>query len=286
MINTSPVFAKFEDRFSGTIPAEIFELPQLKRLWLYDNRLSGTLPNDFSRLPFLEDIDFAANRISGTLHPEMFATLPNLRHLRLERLRISGTLPSEIALLTNLDTFVINANLISGSVPSELTTSAYDDDATENDGFAPEVCFLTNEQCIAFENHWDDNKRCHTKPKEIRALPTSNPFRAHTKRFEPNSNLFTCPLPSLSSVCGQGLECESASSQSLGGSHAALPSPAELAQQTPHLETPLSVGTVAAGGSAAAALVLFALVRLRGRSRLAVRRRAQRMEGDAQADEI
>lgn len=51
--------------FTGSIPSEIFNLANLRNLYLHDNALSGTLSPSFTRMTSLEILDLDTNHISG-----------------------------------------------------------------------------------------------------------------------------------------------------------------------------------------------------------------------------
>ena len=147
-----------QNNFKGdSIPAEIFNLKNLKHLYLSDSLFGGTLPSGIKDLTDLEEFYCHGNEITGTI-PTEIAELSNLEVLVLSENNIIGTIPSEISRMTSLrslfiDSFTkrsvglsgpmpdfsgavnlkeiyLNANGLTGTVPADLLSGLEDKDAT------------------------------------------------------------------------------------------------------------------------------------------------------------
>lgn len=51
----------------GTIPAEIGNLSDLRRLWLFGNDLTGEIPDALNKLDSLEVVELHGNRLFGDM---------------------------------------------------------------------------------------------------------------------------------------------------------------------------------------------------------------------------
>ena len=105
---------------SGTLPAELSNLPNLTRLWMNGNPLlSGEIPAELGNLTNLTHLELAESQLSGEIPAEL-AVLPSLTHLWLHENQLSGAIPTELADLTNLQVLYLPGNQLTGAIPSEL----------------------------------------------------------------------------------------------------------------------------------------------------------------------
>ena len=102
---------------SGTIPAELENLPKLRSLVL-SGALTGSIPPELGNLTNLLQLSLSGPNLSGDIPPEL-GNLTNLINLSLGG-RISGELPPELGNLANLQSLNLGGNDISGPIPSEL----------------------------------------------------------------------------------------------------------------------------------------------------------------------
>lgn len=108
-----------ENRLSGTIPPELGNLTELKRLDLRGNQLSGSIPPELGTLTGLTELILWGNQLSGNIPPEL-GSLSNLRNLTLAANRLSGSIPPELGNLASLNWLNLDDNQLSGSIPPEL----------------------------------------------------------------------------------------------------------------------------------------------------------------------
>ncbi|MGV8040658.1 MAG: leucine-rich repeat domain-containing protein [Thermoanaerobaculaceae bacterium] len=107
------------NQLSGTLPAELGNLPSLLSLDLWGNSLTGSLPPQLGNLANLQGLDLYSNLLSGSIPPEL-GNLTNLQYLYLDSNQFSGSIPSQLGSLTSLEYLWLSGNLLSGSIPSQL----------------------------------------------------------------------------------------------------------------------------------------------------------------------
>jgi hypothetical protein len=98
---------------------------RVHRLTLDYDRMPGTLPPELGQLIELRRLDLAggiypASRLAGTLPPEL-GNLTNLESLKIGPNFLSGSIPPELGGLFDLQTLDIGPNFLSGCVPGGLS---------------------------------------------------------------------------------------------------------------------------------------------------------------------
>ena len=104
---------------AGPIPPKLGSLGNLYRLSFQGNKLLGSIPPDLGRLASLESLDLRRNGLSSKIPPEL-GDLANLRSLSLSGNRLSGPIPPELGNLANLSLLWLSDNELSGPIPHEL----------------------------------------------------------------------------------------------------------------------------------------------------------------------
>jgi hypothetical protein len=98
---------------------------RVHRLTLDYDRMPGTLPPELGQLIELRRLDLAggiypASRLAGTLPPEL-GNLTKLESLKIGPNFLSGSIPPELGGLFHLQTLEIGPNFLSGCVPEGLS---------------------------------------------------------------------------------------------------------------------------------------------------------------------
>merc|ERR1712232_1317265 len=78
------------NKLSGTLPPDLFQMPNPQNIKLEGNKFVGTLPSEFGKLSLLEDFFCENPQLSGTLPDSFFSftkgwrfTLNQIRFLEL-----------------------------------------------------------------------------------------------------------------------------------------------------------------------------------------------------------
>ncbi len=104
---------------SGSIPQELGDLANLTRLHLGGNGLGGEIPAVLGQLSGLRQLSLFANELSGSIPPEL-GDLADLYWLELAENELTGPIPVELGNLAKLIDLRLNDNLLSDRVPHEL----------------------------------------------------------------------------------------------------------------------------------------------------------------------
>jgi hypothetical protein len=104
---------------SGSIPASLGNLTNLKVLWLGNNALSGTIPPSLGNLAELEDLNLVVNALSGPIPPEL-GNLASLTNLWLSGNQLSGSIPAALGNLGALEFLDLTINALTGPIPEAL----------------------------------------------------------------------------------------------------------------------------------------------------------------------
>lgn len=113
---TSLDISEHGDQLVSIIPDELFNLVDLKRLWLDKNGLYGTISTSVGNLVLLEEIDFHKNSLTGTI-PTQIGLLTGLNDLSLGDNSLIGTIPTSVENLTSLRGIWAYKNNLSGPLP-------------------------------------------------------------------------------------------------------------------------------------------------------------------------
>lgn len=83
---------------SGSLPAEIIGLSDLKSLDLHDNKIGGSIPPKMETLGALETFDLGYNKLTGGLPSDFWnltESYPTLKEIHLSYNDLSGVIPEE-----------------------------------------------------------------------------------------------------------------------------------------------------------------------------------------------
>ena len=104
---------------AGPIPAQFFDLLQLRELVLYSVGLAGPLPPEIGRLTELRTLDLRRTGLGGPI-PSELGNLAKLQALYLSQNDLIGAIPPELGNLARLGTLTLWDNELSGEIPAEL----------------------------------------------------------------------------------------------------------------------------------------------------------------------
>ncbi len=151
-------------------------------LYLSDNNLSGSFPADVCRLINLRSLDLSSNNLYGSL-PAAIGNLTQLTMLELGSNNLSGQIPVEIGALTNLTYLSLGGytgNNFSGPIPSEIGNlyrlTRLDLHGNNLSGVIPDqICLLYNLQYLFLNN----NNLSGTIPAGISGLGNLETLHLH-----------------------------------------------------------------------------------------------------------
>ncbi|KAL8258066.1 hypothetical protein R6Q59_030107 [Mikania micrantha] len=105
-----------KNRFTGNIPVDLCNAPNIQVLDLSQNKLSGRLLECLGNLSRLQAMDLSNNTIIGVV-PSSLGSLTQLMTLHLHNNRLEGNLPLSLHSLTWLVTMDIGYNFLVGNIP-------------------------------------------------------------------------------------------------------------------------------------------------------------------------
>lgn len=114
-------FSVANNRFSGSVPANLNKLGGLRAVYLTNNEFSGEISeNAFVGLNSIRRVVFASNRLTGRI-PTSLANLPKLVDLQMQNNEFEGEMPDlpQINLTVNFAN-----NKLKGSIPPHLRTQS------------------------------------------------------------------------------------------------------------------------------------------------------------------
>jgi hypothetical protein len=109
------------NQFTGSIPSEIGNLPNLTSMYLNNNQFTGSIPSEIGNLTNLTHLFLSSNQLIGSIPPEI-GNLTNLNGLYLGWNQLTGEIPESICDLNinwnNSNTFNISTNQLCPPYPS------------------------------------------------------------------------------------------------------------------------------------------------------------------------
>jgi len=105
-----------ENHLTGTLPAALGSLSNLRYLNLFNNQLSGSIPPELGSLSNLTFLYLFDNQLSGSI-PAALGNLNSLKHLWLSNNQLSGEVPGTLMNLTSLTELDLDYNRL--TVPGD-----------------------------------------------------------------------------------------------------------------------------------------------------------------------
>jgi len=138
-------FEVYNNSVSGTIPAQLYNLNEIKKLDLgynnfegplftndlinasdtlqilrtSSNDLTGSIPVNLQRMTDLRELWFASNNISGSI-PDEISSLTKLRSIFAYDNNLIGTIPHNLGRLSKIEMIDISDNEIHGNIPATI----------------------------------------------------------------------------------------------------------------------------------------------------------------------
>ncbi|MCC5833944.1 MAG: FecR domain-containing protein [Opitutales bacterium] len=106
-------------QLTGRIPASLGSLSKLEFLGLSYNQLSGEIPASLGSLGRLEHLGLAHNELTGEIPPSL-GSLGRLERLNLGFNQLTGEIPDTLGYLTGLDVLGLNHNQLTGRIPADF----------------------------------------------------------------------------------------------------------------------------------------------------------------------
>ncbi|KAM3257005.1 hypothetical protein ACQJBY_049404 [Aegilops geniculata] len=117
MCHATEIFLRGQN-FTGRLPPDFADLPNLLQLDLSRSLFHGTVPDRWARMK-LQGLSLMGNRLSGPF-PMALTRITTLTNLSIEANEFRGQIPAEIGHLTQLEKLRISGNNLSGRVPDFL----------------------------------------------------------------------------------------------------------------------------------------------------------------------
>ena len=122
-------------------------------LYLSDNQLTGSIPAELFSLPNIRELVLSNNLLSGPI-PAAMSDAGTLRRFFAQNMHLSGPLPADFGDLQNLQMLWIENNDLYGPIPESFADLNLTDLNMSGNGF-----WSTNPDVIdyldAFDSHWD-----------------------------------------------------------------------------------------------------------------------------------
>ncbi|KAL6599281.1 hypothetical protein ACP70R_045775 [Stipagrostis hirtigluma subsp. patula] len=118
LCHVTQIFLK-EQNFSGELPPDFAELPNLLQLDLSRSLFHGGVPDQWAQMK-LQGLSLMANRLSGPF-PMALTNITTLTNLSIEGNGFHGPIPPEIGHLTQMEKLILSTNEFSGPLPAALS---------------------------------------------------------------------------------------------------------------------------------------------------------------------
>ena len=111
-----------QNNFTGTIPPQIAQLVHISELHLDTNSFTGIIPEAIGQLgATLTMLNLYGNSLQGDIPGVAISNLTKLQRLDLSGNSLTGTIPKELGNLAALNILALQSNLLHGEIPMELS---------------------------------------------------------------------------------------------------------------------------------------------------------------------
>ncbi len=104
---------------TGVLPRELGSLADVELMYLNHNNLTGAIPPGLGQLRNLNSLFLTSNNLTGGIPPEL-GKLRSLTELIIEENSLTGVIPEELGALSNLKALYLSENNLTGGIPPEL----------------------------------------------------------------------------------------------------------------------------------------------------------------------
>ncbi|XP_044397169.1 probable LRR receptor-like serine/threonine-protein kinase At1g07650 isoform X2 [Triticum aestivum] len=118
LCHATEIFLKGQN-FTGRLPPDFADLPNLLQLDLSRSLFHGTVPDRWARMK-LQGLSLMGNRLSGPF-PMALTRITTLTSLSIEANEFRGQIPAEIGHLKQLEKLIISTNEFTGPLPAALS---------------------------------------------------------------------------------------------------------------------------------------------------------------------
>ena len=148
-LNPSGEFQINNNKFSGQLPEEIYNIISLKYLYLHNNMFTGPLLSDVGKLKLLEKLVLNNNEFSGPL-PSELGTLNHLGKFFTSNILVDNNDKLTPFFCFNPDTLWVHFNKFEGAMPESICTRRLSEDEPESvyaDCFGKDAAVTCNGGC-------------------------------------------------------------------------------------------------------------------------------------------
>ena len=107
------------DAAEAVLPAEIFSMDNLKRIFLRKVSTSGVIPATIGDMKNLQSITIASCGLTGEI-PKEVGNLTGLKEFKIYNNALTGTIPAEIGEMSSLKELWLQGNQLTGTIPAAL----------------------------------------------------------------------------------------------------------------------------------------------------------------------
>ena len=140
-----------ENSLTGEIPAQLGNLKKVTHLYLSENELSGEVPTELGHMTALQVLYLEDNDLTGSVPPEL-GNLANLTQLILGDNELSGTVPQTTGDIPGLAHLILSDNGFTGQIPRTLSSLTFANLALSGNSFTG--CLPTGMETSTAHDLW------------------------------------------------------------------------------------------------------------------------------------